>query len=245
MDLAKQEAELLNQLDHENIVKVKHLIQLRGKLYMGMEYVGYGQLFHLIQKKADKGEQFSDIVASRIMKGIIDAVSYIHDKGIIHRDLKTANILVDENTLDCENPTVKIIDFGFGDKSQSSYDEHMGTLMYMAPEVALNHEYTKSVDIWALGIIMHMLLKGGRHPFYNKAMDNKQSFLKKLAALGKVEECDDLSWLAQNLLQRLLTVQAHQRYTANDILRHPWLTRRQFDEIPKSLLDKMSLLEYE
>ena len=137
-----------------------------------------------------------------------------------------ANILVDKNTLHLENPTIKLIDFGFGDKSQSSYDEHMGTLMYMAPEVALNHEYTKSVDIWALGIIMHMLLTGGKHPFFNKKRDDKQSFLKKLAALKKVDECENISWLAQNLIQRLLMVQAHQRYTANDILKHPWITRR-------------------
>lgn len=101
------------------------------------------------------------------MRSIVDAVSYIHDKGIIHRDLKVANILVDETTIHMKYPQIKIIDFGFGNKSQSSYDGHMGTLMYMAPEVALNQEYTKSVDIWALGIIMHKLLTGGSHPFYD------------------------------------------------------------------------------
>lgn len=134
------------------------------------------------------------------MKGIIDAVSYIHDKGIIHRDLKTANILIDEKTIHLEKPTVKIIDFGFGDKSQSSYDEHMGTLVYMAPEVALNHEYTKSVDIWALGIIMYMLLTGGKHPFFIKNVDNRQTFLKKLQTIKKVELGKNVSWLAGNLI---------------------------------------------
>lgn len=120
----------------------------------------------------------------------------------------------------------------------------MGTLMYMAPEVALNQEYTKSVDIWALGIIMHMLLTGGRHPFYFKN-ETKDKFLKKLQSLKKVEVNNNISWLAQNLIQRLLGVQAHQRYTGNDILRHPWITRRQFDQIPQSFMDQMQLLEYE
>ena len=57
----------------------------------------------------------------------------------------------------------------------------MGTLIYMAPEVALGHDYSKSVDIWALGIIMHLLLTGGIHPFYKKNEDNRASFLKTLA----------------------------------------------------------------
>jgi serine/threonine protein kinase len=48
----------------------------------------------------------------------------------------------------------------------------VGTLIYMAPEVALEHEYTRSIDIWAIGIIMHMLLTGGKHPFYNRETDN-------------------------------------------------------------------------
>lgn len=57
------------------------------------------------------------------MRGIFDAVAYIHERGIIHRDIKTANILIDRNTINDEFPTLKIIDFGFGDKSHSSYDE--------------------------------------------------------------------------------------------------------------------------
>ena len=165
------------------------------------------------------------------MFGIIDAVSYIHERGIVHRDLKTANILFDEET---GETSVKIIDFGFGDKQMSNtgYDDHVGTLTYMAPEVAFNHEYTKSVDIWAIGIIMHILLTGGKHPFFDREKDNAITFKKKLGAMKVVKPSDELSWLAQNLFQRLTTIQAHQRYTAKDALRHPWITRRHFDQIP-------------
>lgn len=142
------------------------------------------------------------------MYGIIDAVSYIHERGIVHRDLKTANILFDHLSNN-EVSSVKIIDFGFGDKQQmsnASYDDHVGTLTYMAPEVAFNHEYTKSVDIWAIGIIMHILLTGGKHPFYNKETDTSVTFKKKLAAMKKVKPCEELSWLAKNLFQRLTTI---------------------------------------
>lgn len=73
----------------------------------------------------------------------------------------------------------------------------------MAPEVALEHEYTRSIDIWAIGIIMHMLLTGGKHPFYNRETDNQLAFKKKLASLKKVEPDPKISWLANNLFQRL------------------------------------------
>lgn len=56
----------------------------------------------------------------------------------------------------------------------------------MAPEVAAKQEYTKSIDVWAVGIIMHIILTGGKHPFYIKEIDNIDSFKKTLASLKKV-----------------------------------------------------------
>ena len=69
----------------------------------------------------------------------------------------------------------------------------------MAPEVAFQHEYTKSVDVWAIGIIMHYLMTGGKHPFFVKDVDNTQTFKEKLKALKKVEPDPSFSWLAKNL----------------------------------------------
>jgi calcium/calmodulin-dependent protein kinase I len=178
----KQEADLLSKMNHKNIVKVKHLIQLNRVLYMGMDCIQGGRLSNLICDK----KTFTDLEASKIMKSILKAVSYIHEMGIIHRDMKTANILLnDPNDLS----SVKIIDFGFGDQKGTaleSYDDHVGTLIYMAPEVASKKDYTKSVDIWAVGIIMHLLLAGGKHPFYIKESDTVESFKKKLLSLKKV-----------------------------------------------------------
>lgn len=115
------------------------------------------------------------------MGRIFDAVTYIHENGTIHRDLKTENILFEDSD---DLSSIKIIDFGFGDKknfSQASYDDHVGTLKYMAPEVALKHDYSKSVDIWAVGIIMHLVLAEGRHPFYDKERDDSETFIQRLS----------------------------------------------------------------
>jgi len=131
------------------------------------------------------------------MKCIISAVYYIHDQGVIHRDLKTANILLSDPD---DLSSIKIIDFGFGERNttKASYDEHVGTLIYMAPEVAFQHEYTKSVDVWAIGIIMHIVMTGGSHPFFDKN-DSCTSFKIKLAALKSVEPDPSFHWVAKNL----------------------------------------------
>lgn len=115
----------------------------------------------------------------------------------------------------------------------------------MAPEVAARHEYTKSVDIWAIGIIMHLVLTGDKHPLYVREKDTAELFRKKLASLKILEPDSSFSWIAKNLFQRLTTIQAHKRYSAKDILKHPWITRNQIDSIPKSFVDEMVTFEYE
>ena len=93
-------------------------------------------------------------------------MAYVHEQDIIHRDLKPQNILImDKNDLS----TVKIIDFGLSENYVFSDTEatQAGTLIYMAPEVvSKKRQITKSVDIWAIGIIMYEVLTGGKHPFW-------------------------------------------------------------------------------
>ena len=160
---------------------------------MGMELVKCGSLQQYIKNNG----KLPDIEASKIMNSVLSALSYIHDKNVIHRDLKLANILIHDSS---NLKSVKIIDFGFGQMKHSSanYDEHVGTLVYMAPEVAFEHEYTKSVDVWATGIIMHYVITG-KHPFYDKEVDGSSSFKKKLKDLKKVEPIEQMSWVAKNL----------------------------------------------
>jgi serine/threonine protein kinase len=131
--LVKQEAELLNRLDHPNVIKVKHLIQLNGRYYMGMEYSAGGCLKNYIKSRTGI---LSDNEAAQLMRGILQGVAYIHKKDIIHRDLKPQNLLISDVQ---DLSTIKLIDFGLIEQHKNSLqskDEYCGTLTFMAPEVA-------------------------------------------------------------------------------------------------------------
>lgn len=157
-----------------------------------MELLRGGQLSNLIKEKKNNNEKFTDEEASTIMRCVFQAVSYIHSLGIVHRDLKPGKALSNNDHTNADNilvgdpndfETIKIADFGLSAKydhfSFANLDQHCGTLIFMAPEVALKKEYSRSVDIWSTGIVMYMLLTGGNHPLFT-SKDDPESYKDKL-----------------------------------------------------------------
>ena len=91
--------------------------------------------------------------------------------------------------------------------------------MYMAPEIVKNNnKYTKSVDIWAIGLIMHQILTGNKHPLYDSKIDDRDNLVDRLKKITVVEADKSLSKLAKNLFERLVAVKMSKRYTAHDAL---------------------------
>mmetsp|Transcript_10728 Transcript_10728/g.10850 ORF Transcript_10728/g.10850 Transcript_10728/m.10850 type:complete len:80 (+) Transcript_10728:50-289(+) len=78
----------------------------------------------------------------------------------------------------------------------------------MAPEVALSQDYSKSVDMWAVGIIMYFVLTGGKHPLYIDNEDNMETYIKKIQGLEQFEVPEEFSWLEKNLFLRLTKIQS-------------------------------------
>lgn len=87
-------------------------------------------------------------------------------------------------------------------------DMYCGTLTFMAPEIVQNKKYTKSVDVWAIGIIMHLVLTGGKHP-YKSEDESQESFREKLRNLKKVQHDKSFSQIASHLFSRLTAIVSH------------------------------------
>lgn len=176
-------------------------------------------------------------------------MAHMHEKDTLHRDLKPSNILLaDRNDLSA----VKIIDFGLSEKYVllDDYSTTQGTLLYMAPEVVGNRagKISKSVDIWAIGIIMYQLLSGGSHPLGVTNQETIPTFkakLKKLKESELFEHAQFMSKIAKKLLARLVQVDRTLRYTAQDALQHPWITRQKQNRIPLNIVDQLSQVSYD
>lgn len=146
-----REGRLISNLIHPNIIKIYSFYTYENYLYNVMEYAKGGELTQLINSK----EEIPESRIKDIFKQIYNAVQYLHNKNIIHRDLKTNNIVF----LDEEKSHVAIIDFGISSTSSGGDVLKAGTLKYLPPEI-LNGETFKNsikIDMWALGIILYLL----------------------------------------------------------------------------------------
>ncbi|KAG7401374.1 hypothetical protein PHYBOEH_001790 [Phytophthora boehmeriae] len=137
-----------------------------------------------------------------------------------HRDLKLENILV--QTLD-SGGDIKLCDFGASTlyKNGASMRKVLGSVVYMAPEV-LEGNYKESCDLWSLGVIMYMLLTN-KAPFYGETEDELVESIFAADVKYKGPEWDAVSPEAKALLKKLLNVNAAARFTAAEMLVHPWI----------------------
>jgi len=214
------EIELLKNLAHCNIVQLYETLEDSSTIYLIMELIKGSDLFDISDSL---GTLRSSSVAA-LLTSLLNAVSYLHSRGIVHHDIKPENIIVDY-TLN----TLKLTDFGSAKLSSKSLEGAVGgTLNYMAPEVLLNmrgghNVCDKAVDIWSIGVLSYLLISGN-HPFDSKK--STENILNRIIA-GKFKfegpiwekvpkECKDF-------IKRCLVVDPKKRATVGDLLKHPWI----------------------
>jgi len=236
IDNVKREIEVMRKLNHKHIICLEDVFEeegIDGKIYMVLEYVGGGELFdHIIGRG-----NYSENDAAFVVRQIIEAVAYLHSKGIAHRDLKPENLL-------CTGPNneiIKVADFGLSKEyGNESLETICGTPDYVAPEVLRAKGYTKAVDIWSIGVITYVLLCGSP-PFYGS--DDKEVYMKILAADYKFfsPDWDTISKEAKSFIQCLLVLTPGKRPTATQCLESPWLksSENHLNQLSISLSENM------
>ncbi|CAA3027128.1 mitogen-activated kinase kinase kinase 1-like [Olea europaea subsp. europaea] len=152
----EQEISLLSQFEHENIVQYYGAIKDESNLYIFLELVTQGSLLSLYQQY-----KLQDSQVSAYTRQILHGLKYLHDRDVVHRDIKCANILVDASG------SVKLADFGLAKATKlNDVKSCKGTAFWMAPEVVRSRGYGHAADIWSLGCtVLEMLTR--RFPYFN------------------------------------------------------------------------------
>ncbi|KAI4307325.1 hypothetical protein L6164_030527 [Bauhinia variegata] len=210
----QQEIALLSQCEHENIVRYYGTEMSESKLYIFLELVTKGSLLNLYHKY-----HLRDSQVSAYTRQILHGLKYLHDLGVIHRDIKCANILVHANG------SVKLADFGLAKVTKlNDIKSCKGTPFWMAPEVVKgkNQGYGLPADIWSLGCtVLEMLTR--QLPY-----SHLETPIQALFRIGKGEPPpvpDTLSRDARDFILQCLHVNQNDRPTAAQLLGHPFVNR--------------------
>ncbi|XP_078113150.1 death-associated protein kinase 3 isoform X2 [Sander vitreus] len=215
----EREVDILQQLQHNNIVELHDVYENRTDVVLILELVSGGELFDFLAQK----ESLSEEEATRFIKQILDGVQYLHSKRIAHFDLKPENImLLDRNV---PLPRIKLIDFGLAHKIEAGADfkNIFGTPEFVAPEIVNYEQLGLEADMWSIGVITYILLSGAS-PFLG---DTKQETLGNISGVNyefDEELFSNTSELAKSFISQLLEKDTRKRMTIQDALNHHWIT---------------------
>ncbi|CAD7094219.1 unnamed protein product [Hermetia illucens] len=218
----EREARICRKLQHPNIVRLHDSIQEENYHYLVFDLVTGGELFEDIVAR----EFYSEADASHCIQQILESVNHCHQNGVVHRDLKPENLLLASKA---KGAAVKLADFGLAIEVQGDHQAWFGfagTPGYLSPEVLKKEPYGKSVDIWACGVILYILLVG-YPPFWDEDQHRLYSQIKAGAYDYPSPEWDTVTPEAKNLINQMLTVNPYKRITAADALKHPWICQRE------------------
>uniref|UniRef100_A0A3P8PJU4 Serine/threonine-protein kinase DCLK2 n=1 Tax=Astatotilapia calliptera TaxID=8154 RepID=A0A3P8PJU4_ASTCA len=221
--LIENEVAVLRRVRHPSIIQLIEVDETLTQLFLVMELVKGGDLFDAITSST----KYSERDASAMVFNLAGAIKYLHQMNIVHRDIKPENLLV------CEYPdgtkSLKLGDFGLATVVEGPLYTVCGTPTYVAPEIIAETGYGLKVDIWAAGVITYILLCGFP-PF--RSENNIQEELFDQILRGKLEfpspDWDTISLPAKMLISQMLQVNVDARFTAEEVLSHPWVT----DEAP-------------
>ncbi|KAH9088111.1 hypothetical protein LEN26_019650 [Aphanomyces euteiches] len=218
IDMAKEELaaieseiNLLKKLHHENIVKYYNTIKEDDFLYIVLEYMENGSLAQFMKKFGTLSETLVAMYITQVLRGL----AYLHAQGVLHRDVKGANILTTKDGL------VKIADFGVAIKLNEAQKSNsvVGSPYWMAPEVIEMAGWSSASDIWSVGCTIIELLTQ-KPPYFD---------LAPMAALFRIVQDDHpplpetISPALHDFIMKCFMKEPRLRLSAEELLQHPWI----------------------
>ncbi|CAI2360806.1 unnamed protein product [Moneuplotes crassus] len=224
----KLEEQILLSCDHTFLLGMDFVFQNEESIYFVMPYVQGGELYRLLKKNKRFPEEIVKFYTIQLILGL----EYLHDRNIVHRDLKLENILIDADGY------IKIIDFGLAKilKNEEETMTFCGTPEYLAPEIISSKGHHRAVDWWAVGVLIYEMLIGVT-PFYNKNRNLMMSKIQfsKIVFPNKKKYKIDYSDQAKDIICKLLEKKKDKRLgteeDAKEILTHPWFKGIDIEEI--------------
>ncbi|XP_031334765.1 ribosomal protein S6 kinase 2 beta isoform X1 [Photinus pyralis] len=219
----REEVEILLRYGHHpGIVSLKGVHEEAGKVYLVLQLLRGGDLLDYI---ANKG-RLSEREASSILRILVNTVAFLHENGVVHRDLKPPNILFASES--CTPESVTICDMGFAKQMRADNGLLMTpcyTANFVAPEVLKRQGYDAACDIWSLGVILYIMLSG-RCPYSTAPNDSPQRILQRISS-GRLdftgEHWSNVSQSVKDLLVDMLHLSPQRRPLASHLRNHLWL----------------------
>lgn len=211
LDKESKILQLLN--NHPNILHLYKVYEDSNFLHIVTEYCPNNDLYERVSSGS-----LPEHEAARVLTQLISAVSYCHKMGIVHRDIKPDNILFDSED------RLKLADFGSAELwcEGGVMSGVVGTPYYVAPEVLMGKEYNEKVDVWSVGVVLYIML-AGVPPFYGETAKETFEAVLRGNLRFPTRIFRSVSAEAKDLLRKMICKDVSKRYSAEQVLRHPWV----------------------
>lgn len=248
---ARQEASILKSVRHPHVVELVDIFEKDRWLFLVMERVSGGELFGAF---ADPCIAVTEGTVACVGRQLLQALSHLHDRDIVHRDVKAENIMLAKNPTSADGWHIKLIDFGLamrmeqpacllrfcGEEEGPPEELVCGTAYYCAPEVWVN-DYGPKVDVWAAGVVLYLALHGA-FPFYDNDASNLEALIcdwerQPSFRPACMKDCPSYRASAEacSCLEGLLEKDQDLRSCAAAALLYPWLVEEQQPQQEPSL----------
>jgi calcium-dependent protein kinase len=223
------------QLDHPSIVRIAAAYESDHEIFIVQELCRGGDLFDRLESRLNEADElnetglhFTESQCAQYVKQMLAATSYLHSKGIVHRDLKLEHFMFSTPG----SQELRMIDFGYASHLDDSgrVSGMAGTTYTKAPEVLQGGEYNEKFDLWSIGVLAYLLLAGDT-PFgsLDENSSTRSNSCKRAIRHEKLkfepqEKWDQISNEAKVFIQRLLERDPEERPSAAQALEDPWIT---------------------